>query len=237
MTILEQFERYKGTREYDGIVRVIQEWFYGYFKEDAWCATSVSYFAAQCGILDQIGGKNEGVWEMYNKCKVAHKGGRFYDYGDIPDSIPRGAIVFLLRKGASHVTVAYESRTYNQYNYLACLGGNQSDMIRVSNYPMGQIQAVFVPEYPEEKKTGATAQSGLALKVLEKGVIARGTPEIYTFQRITKSLGYYTMEVDGSYGAGSKAACERFQQVHGLDVDGICGPITWKELLTKTTTK
>ena len=36
-------------------------------------------------------------------------------------------------------------------------------------------------------------------------------------------LGYYGGEIDGVWGAGSKAATIRFQKDHGLDADGIAG--------------
>ena len=45
-------------------------------------------------------------------------------------------------------------------------------------------------------------------------------------QHLLAYLGYYTLEVDGIWGDGSKAATEQFQEDYGLDVDGIFGPLT-----------
>ena len=45
-------------------------------------------------------------------------------------------------------------------------------------------------------------------------------------QHLLAYLGYYTLEVDGIWGDGSKAATEHFQGDYGLDADGIFGPLT-----------
>ena len=36
---------------------------------------------------------------------------------------------------------------------------------------------------------------------------------------------------DGFFGAKTQAAVNRFQAWAGLEVDGVCGPATWKKLL------
>ena len=48
-TITDAFEPYIGTVEYNGIVKTIQEWFYGDLVKASWCATSCSFFADQVG--------------------------------------------------------------------------------------------------------------------------------------------------------------------------------------------
>ena len=49
-------------------------------------------------------------------------------------------------------------------------------------------------------------------------------------QRALKAAGYYKGNVDGKLGSGSKAAIKKFQKDHDLQVDGIIGNQTWKEL-------
>lgn len=221
MTLIEEFSLYIGTHEYNGIVAVIQNWFYGKLVKDKWCATAMSFFAARCGILDQLGGKNEGVWEMYNACKVAHKGGRFYDYGFLPEVIPDGAVCFFLKSGYSHVTVCYSSRTYNKTNYLACLGGNQEDSICVKNYPMKALQAIFVPNYPADERP-----------VIKKGYKdeEHGGKWCATMQKAINQLLGANLDIDGSCGGLTDAAIRSFQSVNGLAVDGHCGPATWAKI-------
>ena len=49
-------------------------------------------------------------------------------------------------------------------------------------------------------------------------------------QRTLKNLGYYTGSVDGSYGAGTKAAVEQYQKMNKLRADGVAGPQTQRAL-------
>ncbi len=49
-------------------------------------------------------------------------------------------------------------------------------------------------------------------------------------QRTLKNLGYYTGSVDGSYGAGTKAAVEQYQKMNKLTADGVAGPQTQRAL-------
>ncbi|GAA1878457.1 helix-turn-helix domain-containing protein [Streptantibioticus ferralitis] len=54
--------------------------------------------------------------------------------------------------------------------------------------------------------------------------------EILEAQCLLKYHGYDPGIPDGAYGERSKGAAKRFQGDHGLVVDGIVGPDTWKEL-------
>ncbi|MBR4081936.1 MAG: peptidoglycan-binding protein [Clostridia bacterium] len=53
---------------------------------------------------------------------------------------------------------------------------------------------------------------------------------VKTLQQKLKDLGYYTGSIDGKYGAGTKAAVEKFQKKKGLTRDGIAGPKTLSAL-------
>ncbi len=50
------------------------------------------------------------------------------------------------------------------------------------------------------------------------------TATIKAAQQELKDLGYYTGDVDGSFGPKSKAALKAFQEDNGLKVDGKLGP-------------
>ncbi len=45
-------------------------------------------------------------------------------------------------------------------------------------------------------------------------------------QRALKQLGYYSKEVDGQYGTGTRTAVRAFQKANGLTVDGVAGQKT-----------
>lgn len=242
MTITDLFEPYIGTKEYDGVIAEIQEWFYGThgtIVRAPWCATSVSYFANKDGILDQLGGKNENVYDMMKATEKACKEtgvGTFYYKTQIPNDyvIKRGTIIFLLYGGgvmketsSKHVTTAYEDFKYSGFGLCRCLGGNQSDMIRVSQYAQTNIYAIFAPKY--EDKPEPEPPKHKTLRRGDKG------PEVKELQAALNSLGYRnqygnSLSVDGSFGPRTEAAVENLQEDQDLEVDGICGPLTWGKI-------
>lgn len=147
--IATEFAKYRGVTEYEGIVGQIQKWFYGYVSKTSWCATSLSYFAFVCGVLDSFGGKHENVYNMMVACKAqADKGkGTFFDKYHIPETIERNDILFWLWDGkimnttsSKHVGVAeYKSNT----DKIFCIGGNQKDKICTLEYDKKFLYAVY----------------------------------------------------------------------------------------------
>lgn len=239
-TLTDMFKPYIGTHEYNGIVATIQEWFYGYVYKGAWCATSMSYFANQLGILDQLGGKNENVYEMMIATEKAWKRtgrGNFMYSVQIPKGykIKRGTVIFNLNSGtrmtatsSKHVTTADKDFAYNiAYGYDA-LGGNQSDEIRVTTYPQTRIYAIFEPDYSEETEKKPTIKRGY--KDSEKG-----GHYCVELQTDLNELGYTDdngnkLAIDGSCGARTEQAIINFQKANGLEVDGHCGQKTWARI-------
>ena len=60
-----------------------------------------------------------------------------------------------------------------------------------------------------------------------QGDVGNGTREIQTG---LNKLGY-ALTVDGEFGSLTDAAVHKFQSEHGLETDGIVGPITWATLI------
>lgn len=56
------------------------------------------------------------------------------------------------------------------------------------------------------------------------------SPEVKALQTRLKELGYYTGEIDGQYGGGTKEAVRLFQQQHDLTDDGLAGETTLEKL-------
>ena len=50
--------------------------------------------------------------------------------------------------------------------------------------------------------------------------------EVKELQERLRELGYYSGDVDGQYGGGTRTAVQAFQSQHGLDADGIAGEST-----------
>ena len=82
--------------------------------------------------------------------------------------------------------------------------------------------------------TGAASESGAASAkpgenrtVLRKGM--RGA-DVSELQQLLKDAGYDPGEIDGIYGAKTMRAVIMFQEDHGLDMDGVAGPLTMAAL-------
>lgn len=153
-TLADAFAEHLGVVEYNGIVATIQMWYYGSVVKASWCATSVSYFSNQLGILAQIGGKNENVNRMRLACLKANPDRCVTDRSILKSSfaIVRGDILFWLWEGDTmsdgsnkHVGVANEESVNSRT--VACIGGNQSDMIKVAIYDRKSLYMVFRPDY------------------------------------------------------------------------------------------
>ena len=236
-TVTDAFAPYIGTVEYNGIVATIQKWYYGDLVKDSWCATSMSYFANTLGLLDKIGGKNENVYYMMKACENAGDGIFFYRK-DIPQDyvIRRGTIIFLLTSdppmtstSRKHVTSAYEDFTWKGKGYVKCLGGNQSDRIKVSQYSQSNIYAIFRPNYGETPTPTPTPPTPLH-KTLRRGDKGESVREM---QAYLNTIGFMSvsgqeMVVDGSFGPITEKTVTLFQTATKCCTpDGICGPLTW----------
>lgn len=140
-----------GHKEWDGVISACQMWYYGSVQKSAWCATSVSWAAYHSGILHQIGGKNENVYQMLLDCSSS-------GYGEIlqgnAHKIKEGDILFfnwdsgkMSYTSSKHVTVAAEDCTGDM---IKCIGGNQDDMCKYSTYERKYLYAIFRPNYKED---------------------------------------------------------------------------------------
>ncbi len=100
---------------------------------------------------------------------------------------------------------------------------------------------------PGEKDTG-TVSAVREDSVTVPSVQAEGLSELYyPYRMIDKSMagtdvavlqavlsarGYYTGALDGIFGDVLDAAVRKFQMDHDLVVDGVCGPMTWRKILS-----
>ena len=231
-TVTDMFEPYIGTKEYNGVVKTIQEWFYGTLIKASWCATSMSYFLNELGLLSKIGKKQENVYQMMKMCESAAKNGvgTFYYRNDIPQNfnILRGTIIFMLNSdppmtetSSKHVTSMYENTKWKGSGNWKGLGGNQSDMIRVSQYVQAKIYAIYIPDYSDSPS-----------KELKRG--SKGE-DVKKLQNDLNMLGSYDndgnkLAIDGSFGRRTEESVKRFQKENVLTVDGIVGSQTFGKI-------
>ena len=76
-------------------------------------------------------------------------------------------------------------------------------------------------------ETAVTTEISTAAAILRQG--SKGG-EVKEVQRRLKLWGYYNGSVDGTFGAGTKAAVIAFQKKNGLKADGVVGKSTYKAL-------
>lgn len=139
--------QYEGAKEYDSIVTAIQKWFYGSLVKAPWCATCMSWAFHKLGIPVD---KSENVYTLMRNCQYAATQGHgmFYSRSNLPE-LKKGDVCFLLFSGTTmtstskkHVTAFIEKPSNER---IRCIGGNQSDQIRVTDYACSTLYAVYRP--------------------------------------------------------------------------------------------
>lgn len=141
--LADEFLKYAGTKEYTGIVEDIQKWYYGRMVKDAWCTTSMSYFANVCGLSEQVG-KHENVDRMKEYMASKGKIRMSPSYGGTYTP-KKGDIVFFSSKhiyeDCNHVGTVISLTS----DVLKWIGGNTSDAIstRVNNIKIDKYVVCF----------------------------------------------------------------------------------------------
>jgi peptidoglycan hydrolase-like protein with peptidoglycan-binding domain len=81
------------------------------------------------------------------------------------------------------------------------------------------------PKYGCDGQYGSETQS-----VMQKCIVKRRI--LYKYKNVTKlAQRLLGIKQDGLAGKDTEAAIKKFQQEHGLSIDGCCGPQTWLKLL------
>ena len=103
--------------------------------------------------------------------------------------------------------------TWSEYEYEA----------QVTPVPTATVMAMSVTRDPSL----VTATPAPTALYMASGSEGEGVREL---QEILLSLGYYTGQVDGQFGSGTRDAVKIFQAQHDLEPDGIVGQMTWDKL-------
>jgi peptidoglycan hydrolase-like protein with peptidoglycan-binding domain len=104
--------------------------------------------------------------------------------------------------------------------------GTTPDPSTATQPPQDDSQSPTLPPTPTDPPSNS--QSTQKPQQQDDSVLRSGSSgdAVSQLQKKLKDLGYYTGSVDGSYGAGTVNAVKSFQQVNGLDADGIAGKQT-----------
>ena len=84
---------------------------------------------------------------------------------------------------------------------------------------------------PQNKQqTTHSRRVATAVLALGSGYVGHGSGRVRALQRRLLQAGYAPGPIDGRYGPRTEQAVIRFQAAHGLQVDGIAGPLTFAAL-------
>lgn len=80
---------------------------------------------------------------------------------------------------------------------------------------------------------GAKTWAALILNVEQgsSGPAVRGVQEEFAFRNLSGIPGS-GLKIDGIFGPKTDAAVRGFQQALSITVDGVCGPVTWRALVS-----
>lgn len=175
----------------------------------AWCGLTVGFCMAAADIEPVFGPTDTDRW-MWAQAW----GGKYWEADEI-DEPCLGAVIVLSREGGGHVTLmeAHEDGSFLKDGYYRGRGGNQSDMINVSNQAKSSVIALMWPR--------AGGRPSRKRPELAKGDVGKEV------ESVQKSL---LIPVDGDFGPVTEAAVTAFQKAHGLQADGEVGTQTWRAL-------
>jgi len=199
----------EGMATYIGKKFPEQEDYASQYTDDsiAWCGVCTAFCLAVCDISGPFGEEDTDRW-MWAQSFANDDG-----FTHMAEPVP-GTIVVMSREGGGHVTLFEEWDD----GMLVCRGGNQSNCVNTSRYDPSTVIAYCWPrEFPHPPAPEP-----------ERRELSRGDsgPDVVAVQELLLGVAF----ADGDFGSQTDAAVKGFQMATGLDVDGVIGSDTWKEL-------
>lgn len=94
----------------------------------------------------------------------------------------------------------------------------------------GKAGTAWEPYTMDRLRADIASELGVTLTYSATLSLGSSGDAVKSLQTMLAAAEYYTDEVDGDYGAKTKAAVQEYQKVNSLYVDGICGPKTWESI-------
>src|SRR4028118_164467 len=109
---------------------------------------------------------------------------------------------------------------------------NGSWLIQWSTFGLLAISLGQLPVVASNARSVRREVAQAPPSVVNRPVLKLGSQgaEVSELQAALKLLGYFAGTVNGFYGESTAIAVSRFQQVSGLNADGIAGAATWNRL-------
>lgn len=201
---------------------------------EAWCAMMVSTALDEaCG--GGITGARDimfGLWP-YARCDQLYDAAPAHRKGRRGPWTPRpGDVIVFGYSTRDHTGMVYAVDDTYVYTYE----GNSGDMCRKRSYLLTSpwIWGYVRPDYAGDvlpvisgELYGAVCCKDPQLHLLSKGTAG---PEVASAQTLLTRFDM-KLDVDGDFGRLTKAAVLTFQEMQGLEADGIVGRETWTALL------
>ena len=138
-------------------------------------------------------------------------------------TLPRGHVAFLYHRKNGSDSIMSHTGVYLGDGTVVEARGHKDGVVHgsVYNYPWthwGILRGMPLPE--------GVAELPPVRKTIRKG--SRGE-DVRELQRILRKAGF-VLEIDGKFGELTRQAVLTYQGTHGLERDGIVGPMTWGAL-------
>ena len=113
--------------------------------------------------------------------------------------------------------------------------------VKISGIGIGYIYRDYVrydglpatpPSTSSNTSNTTTTSYAFSVKTIQMGSSGN---EVLLLQEILKSRGLYTGALDKMFDSLTDTAVKKYQTLRNMDVDGICGPATWADLLALPT--
>lgn len=217
----------------------------------AWCDVTVSAAFIQAGAVDLIGDiecgveehiaifKSKGIW--IEDGKITPKPGYIITYNWDQWAQPNDGY-------ADHIGIVESVKD----GKIIVIEGNYNNGVNRRSIPIGwgYIRGYAAPKYADNSlknslnsinnsTTQSTTQSTkVSTYTFTPSTVSNGSSgkSAMLLQTLLRGLGYLgndgrQLDLDGQAGPNTIGALKRYQGDHGLDQDGVAGPITWKSIV------
>jgi len=178
----------------------------------SWCGLTVGFCMAQNGIAPVFGAQATSRF-LYASAWLA--------WGTtVTTPQPGDVLVFDFGSGDHHVTLFEKDNADGTYS---CHGGNQSHLVKLSNYPKSSLMGIRRP---------STAAAAQPVAVQPAGTLAPGAEgrAVTALQTALTAQGFDAGGIDGEFGPLTSAAVSSFQRARSLPVTGSADPATLQAL-------
>ena len=214
---------------------------------DAWCATFVSFCAAETGLLDYIPAecscnrmielaKKMGIWVEKDNYVPSVGDALLYDWNDsgIGDNLGVADHIGIVVSVANGVIKVVEGNYHNEVGYRnIAVNGRYIRGYIVPKFSSNSTKKEGLSSIISSISIGKSSKGDVCnveLKKLRSGDMGAA---VMSLQFLLIGYGFSCGKdgADGDFGKETLAAVKKYQLKHGLSPDGIVGEKTWAKLL------